>query len=511
MNKPRVFITEDERLVAISLQWKLNSLGYDVVGIASSGQETIEKIIETHPDLILMDIKLKGSLDGIETADQLRSKFDIPIIYLTAYDDDATLQRAKITEPFGYLLKPYQARDLRTTIEMALYKHTIDRELKAKEQWSQATLSSIGEGVVTTDIHGKVTFMNSVAEQLTQWLQTEAVGREISKVLNLVNVKSEQTIANPIMTAMATKQVVNQAEDTMLIAKDGRTIPIDNSGAPIIDDQGQVNGGVLVFRDVTERRELEEQLHQSKKLEALGQLAAGVAHHFNNLLTSIIGYATFAKDTLPKDQLAANDLERVLEASGKAATLTHQLLAFARQEQIQPHLTDFNLLVKKIWDNLIVSIQASISCRVVFAPDVGAVKLDTSQFEQLLTHLVDNACDAMPTGGQLIVETQKAWIQEAYCDQIIDIPPGEYALLIVTDTGLGMTDEVKAHLFEPFFTTKPVGQGTGLGLATCLGIVKQHHGHIFLQSSPEEGTCVKVFFPGQAASSSSLTINDTGR
>lgn len=264
MNKPRVFITEDERLVAISLQWKLNSLGYDVVGIASSGQETIEKIIETHPDLILMDIKLKGSLDGIETADQLRSKFDIPIIYLTAYDDDATLQRAKITEPFGYLLKPYQARDLRTTIEMALYKHTIDRELKAKEQWSQATLSSIGEGVVTTDIHGKVTFMNSVAEQLTQWLQTEAVGREISKVLNLVNVKSGQTIANPIMTAMATKQVVNQAEDTMLIAKDGRTIPIDNSGAPIIDDQGQVNGGVLVFRDVTERRELEEQLHQSK-------------------------------------------------------------------------------------------------------------------------------------------------------------------------------------------------------------------------------------------------------
>ena len=103
----------------------------------------------------------------------------------------------------------------------------------------------------------------------------------------------------------------------------------------------------------------------------------------------------------------------------------------------------------------------------------------------------------MPTGGQLIVETQKAWIQEAYCDQIIDIPPGEYALLIVTDTGLGMTDEVKAHLFEPFFTTKPVGQGTGLGLATCLGIVKQHHGHIFLQSSPKEGTCVKVFFPAQ--------------
>ncbi|MCB0168500.1 MAG: response regulator [Anaerolineae bacterium] len=498
MNKPRVFITEDERLVAISLQWKLNSLGYDVVGIASSGQETIEKIIETTPDLILMDIKLKGHLDGIETADRLRSQFDIPIIYLTAYDDDATLKRAKITEPFGYLLKPYQARDLRTTIEMALYKHSIERELKANKQWSQATLSSIGEGVITTDLYGQVTFMNSVAEQLTQWTHAEAVGHDVSKILNLINAKSGQVITNPIMTAMATKRVISLAGYTTLITKDGRSIPIDDSGAPIIDNQGQVKGGVLVFRDVSERWQLEDQLHQSKKLEALGQLAAGVAHHFNNLLTSIIGYVTFAKDMLPEDHQAANDLGRVLEASGKAATLTHQLLAFARQEQIQPYLTDFNALVRRIWDSLFDSIQASIKCQIALAPDVGSAKLDANQFEQLLIHLVSNACDAMLSGGHLTLETQRVSIQDDDCNQVIDIAPGEYALLTVTDTGLGMTDEVKAHLFEPFFTTKPVGQGTGLGLATCLGIVKQHHGYIFVQSSPKAGTEVKVYFPGQA-------------
>lgn len=497
MNKPRVFITEDERLVAISLQWKLNSLGYEVVGIASSGQEAIEKIVETQPDLILMDIKLKGDLDGIETAEQLRAKLDIPIIYLTAYDDDATLQRAKITEPFGYLLKPYQARDLRTTIEMALYKHAIEGKLKAKKQWSQATLSSIGEGVITTDIHGKITFMNSVAEQLTQWVQTEAVGSDGSQVLNLINANSGQPIANPILTAMATRRVVNMAGNTILIAKDGHMIPIDDSGAPIIDDQGRVSGGVFVFRDVTERRQLEDQLHQSRKLEALGQLAAGVAHHFNNLLTSIIGYATFAKDALPENHLAANDLERVLEASEKAATLTHQLLAFTRQKQIQPQLTDFNSIVEKIWNSQVVSLQESISGQLVLAPDVGLAKLDASQFDQLLTHLVRNACDAMPTGGQLTLKTQKVGIQDNPCEQIIDIPPGEYALLTVTDTGFGMTDEVKAHLYEPFFTTKPVGLGTGLGLATCLGIVKQHHGYIFIQSEPTAGTEVKIYFPSQ--------------
>ncbi|MCB9079899.1 MAG: response regulator [Anaerolineaceae bacterium] len=498
MNRPRIFITEDERLVAISLQWKLNSLGYDVVGIAASGQEAIEKIMETHPDLVLMDIKLKGNLDGIETAEQLRSKLDIPIIYLTAYDDDATLQRAKITEPFGYLLKPYQARDLRTTIEMALYKHAIERELRAKEQWSKATLSSIGEGVITTDIHGKITFMNSVAEQLTQWEQAEAVGYDISNVLNLVNVRSGQTVANPIIRAMAIKRIVSLDKNTTLIAKNGRSVPIDDSGAPIIDDQGQVSGGVLVFRDVTEHRQLEEQLHQSKKLEALGQLAAGVAHHFNNLLTSIIGFVTFAKDTLPENHPAANDLERVLEASDKAATLTHQLLAFTRQEQIQLQITDFNSLVEKVWNNLVASFEQSISGQAILAPDVGLAKLDANQFDQLLTHLIRNACDAMPTGGQLTLETQKVWLQENQCQQVIDIPPGEYVLLIVIDTGFGMTDEVKAHLFEPFFTTKPVGQGTGLGLATCLGIVKQHHGYIFIQSNPAAGTKVKVYFPSQS-------------
>ncbi|MCB0195358.1 MAG: response regulator [Anaerolineae bacterium] len=495
MSQCRIFITEDERLVAISLQRKLSGLGYEVVGIAASGQETLEKVAQTTPDLILMDIQLKGSFDGIETAARLRTNFDIPIIYLTAYDDDATLQRAKITEPFGYLLKPYQARDLRTTIEMALYKHTLEQKLKKKEQWSKATLNSIGEGVITTDVQGKVTYINRAAEQLTQWKPTQAVGEDMANVLKLTQEEGEQTAVSHLKPTVDTKQSVNLEHDRVLITKHGHKIPVSHSSASIIDDNGEVSGGVLVFRDITERRQLENQLYQSKKLEALGQLAEGIAHHFNNLLTSIIGYATFAQETLAENHVAKKDLERVLEASEQAASLTQQLLTFTRQEHLQLRQMDFNVLVNYLEQSLTVSTQKTITHRVILAPDVGPVELDADQFEKLLAHLIINACEAMPNGGQLTVETQKVLILPDQTEPGSDIPPGEYALLIVTDTGIGMTAEEQSHLFEPFYTTKPVGQGTGLGLATCLGIVKQHQGHIRIKSEYHQGTRIEVFFP----------------
>lgn len=498
MNKRRIFITEDERLVAISLERKLNGLGYQVVGMASSGQEALEKVAETTPDLILMDIQLKGNLDGIETAAQLRTKIDVPIIYLTAYDDEATLQRAKLTEPFGYLLKPYQARDLRTTIEMALYKHTTERQIKAKERWSQATLSSIGEGVITTDIHGNVTFINGVAEQLTQWAESEAVGNDISQVLTLIDEETTDTVTNPIIDAITTNQIVNLAKNTTLIAKNGVKIPIDNSIAPIIDEQGDVNGGVLVFRDITERRQLEEQLYQSKKLEALGQFTGGVAHHFNNMLTSIIGYVSFAMESLPRNHPARTDLERVLTVSQRAAALNNQLLAFTRRQDIKPTTINPNGLILTLRNKLDSLAQEGVILRLLLDPQLKLVKIDPNQFEELLINLATNACDAMPEGGCLTVETQQKSVTGENLNGDSGIPPGDYSLVIISDTGVGMSQEVRSRIFEPFFTTKPVDQATGLGLSTCLGIVRQHGGYIKIKSEPKKGAGVTVYLPSSA-------------
>ncbi|MBT9439463.1 MAG: response regulator, partial [Desulfobacterales bacterium] len=179
MSNSRILIVEDEGIIAKDIQSTLNRLGYSVIGIASSGEEAIKKAMEIHPDIVLMDIVLEGAMDGVEAAEYIHDHFDIPVVYLTAYSDDTTLQRAKITEPFGYILKPFHEKELYTTIEMALYKHTMQRKLKESEQWLATTLKSIGDAVIATDTGKLITFMNPVAEALTGWKQEEAIGKPL--------------------------------------------------------------------------------------------------------------------------------------------------------------------------------------------------------------------------------------------------------------------------------------------------------------------------------------------
>ena len=183
--KTRIMIVEDEGIVVLDIRSNLQELGYEVAGVASSGEEAIEKVAEERPDLVLMDIRLQGRLDGIDAAGQIRARFDIPVVYLTAHADEATLQRAKLTEPFGYLLKPFEERELQTTIELALYRHKMERKLRESERWLATTLKSIGDAVIATDDYGHIKFMNPVAEALTGWSQADALDEEFQKVLEL--------------------------------------------------------------------------------------------------------------------------------------------------------------------------------------------------------------------------------------------------------------------------------------------------------------------------------------
>ncbi|MCP4612068.1 MAG: response regulator, partial [Planctomycetes bacterium] len=235
MSKKKIYIVEDNRLVAADLVGILKRLNYTVVGKSTTGEDAIKQIIQLQPDLALIDIGLEGEIDGLEAARQIREAGDITVIYVTAYSDRETLERAKITEPFGYVLKPFDERELRVTIEMALYKHQIDRELKESRQWLQTTLQSIGDAVIATDIDGKIKFMNPVAESLTGWSQAEATGRDIMEVFRIVNEKSGQAVENPVEKVFRSGKIVGLANHTVLIAKDGRKIPIDDSAAPILD------------------------------------------------------------------------------------------------------------------------------------------------------------------------------------------------------------------------------------------------------------------------------------
>lgn len=267
--RARLLIVEDEGIVALNIQNRLEGLGYSVVATVSSGEEAIQVARETRPDLILMDIKLDGKVDGIEAAAEIHRLFHLPVVYLTAYTNDETLNRAKLTEPYGYILKPFEARDLCTTIEVALYKYQMEQQLREREQWLATTLKSIGDAVITTDTEGLVTFMNPVAEALTRWSLEEVIGNDLTHVFQTINEKTRAVVENPVLLALQQGITVGLDNHTLLVTKDGAEIPIDDSAAPIKDEVGKILGAVLVFHDNIEKQQSEARLQKNnERLEA---------------------------------------------------------------------------------------------------------------------------------------------------------------------------------------------------------------------------------------------------
>jgi two-component system cell cycle sensor histidine kinase/response regulator CckA len=259
---------------------------------------------------------------------------------------------------------------------------------------------------------------------------------------------------------------------------------------------GRRNAVLLVALDSTRRRQLEEQLRQAQKMEAVGMLAGGIAHDFNNLLTIINGYSQMLLGNLPEGDENRSSVEQIMKAGERAAELTHQLLTFSRRQVVRPKVLDLNVVVTGTAVMLRRLIGEHIELRIVAGPDLSKVHTDPGQLEQVVLNLAVNSRDAMPSGGTLILETHNVDLEEAYVGPHTTLQPGRYVMLAVTDTGTGMDAQTLSHLFEPFFTTKAQGQGTGLGLSTVYGIVKQSAGEIVVYSEPGHGTCVKIYFPG---------------
>ena len=341
MTRARILVVEDEGIVAQDIRNRLTRHGYTVVGVVETGADAVRLTAELQPDLVLMDIHLKGPMDGVEAAEQIRAGSPIPVVYLTAYADDATLRRARVTEPFGYILKPFEERELPTILEMALYKNAAERRLRASERRFATTLSSIGDGVIATDAEGRVSFLNPVAEALTGWAAAEAAGRPLAEVFRTLDEHSRAVLDAPFVR----EGVACARASVLLVSRDGRERPIDGRSAPIHDDNGRCTGAVLVFRDVTEKRRLEEQLFHARRMEGIGRLAGGVAHDFNNLLTVILGYGNLLLHSSDADHPWFNMIAEIHKAGERAANLTHQLLAFSRKQLLQPKILDLNKVV----------------------------------------------------------------------------------------------------------------------------------------------------------------------
>ena len=264
MSEKKILIVEDEIITAKDIKESLQDMGYTVIAVVSSGEEAIKKINEDNPDLVLMDIMLQGEMDGIETAKQIRSHFNIPVVYLTAYSDKEILERAKITEPFGYIIKPFNERELNTNIEIAIYKHDMERKLKESEKWLYGVIKGMGEAVIATDKNGLIKLMNPFAEAMTGWKQEDALGKPLTTFFNIISEEKDTLIDNPVTKAIREDIFYGLADQTILVTKDGMKIPLDIIGSTIKDDMGGVIGIVLIFSDIIERKKIDKALKMSK-------------------------------------------------------------------------------------------------------------------------------------------------------------------------------------------------------------------------------------------------------
>ncbi len=484
MAKAQILVVEDEGIIAQDIQNTLKKLGYAVPAIAYSGKEGIEKAQEIQPDLVLMDIVLGGGIDGIEAAEQIRRRFHIPVVYLTAYADEKTLQRAKITEPFGYILKPFEEKELYITIEMALYKHEMERRLKESQQWLTTTLKSIGDAVIATDINGCVIFMNPIAESLTGWKQKEASGKHLKKIFNIINEKTGKQVDDPVTRVLREGIVVGLANHTLLISKDGTRRSIDDSGAPIKDENGKIIGVVLVFRDVSEKRRIEQELMKADKLNSLGILAGGIAHDFNNILTAILGNIILAKEfTRPGEKI----YERLIEAekaSLRAKDLAQQLLTFSSGGAPIKKTMFISELLKE--SALFALSGSNVQCEFSISNNLWAVEIDEGQINQAINNLIINAIQSMPEGGRIKLTAENVTVSEGE-------KKGRYVKISIVDQGIGIPKEHLPKIFEPYFTTKQ--KGSGLGLAIVYSIIKKHDGYIEVETELGVGTTFKVYLP----------------
>jgi len=488
MTPIQIMVVEDESIVALEIKDRLKSLGYAVPVVATSGEEAVKQASEKQPNLVLMDIRLKGEIDGVEAAEQIRTRLDIPVVYLTAYADAHTLQRAKITEPYGYILKPFEERELHTAIEMALYKHKMERKLKESERWLATTLKSIGDAVITTDARSCVTFMNPIAEALTGWPQAEAVGKDLAEVFHIVNEETRALAENAVTRVLEEGIVVGLASHTMLIARDTTETPIDDNAAPIRDEQGNIAGVVLVFRDVSQQRRMEAELLKIQKLESLGLLAGGIAHDFNNMLTVIIGNISLMKMLLAGREAIFEKLDAMEKASLRAKGLAQQLLTFARGGAPIKKTVSLAEIITESADLALKAVH--VTCQFAIPDGLLPVEADKGQISQVLNNLFTNAEEAMPHGGMLQVQAENMMIGT---NPDLPLKSGNYVKVSIQDQGIGIARNDLSKIFDPYFTTKP--SGSGLGLATAYSIVHRHDGYITVESKPGVGTTFFIYLP----------------
>jgi len=479
----RILIVEDESIVAEDIKECLNSSGYSVIGQALTGEDALHKVRDLNPDLVLMDIVLAGKLSGTQTAAKISKSFDIPVVYLTAYADDDTIESAKVTGPYGYIVKPYDERDLNRTVEMALYSHRMQKQLKESEERYRVLVENSLLGVAIIQ-DKRFAFVNSSFCDMLGYKSEILKKLTFDQIKKLIYRQDRNNTWNIIDNALAGDKSISSL--SVRVVRRDREIRWFDLTINVIDS-GKKSAVHLIAMDTTERKRLEEQLYHSQKMESMGQLSAGVAHQLNTPLAVISTRLQILEDDIQKagDIEYLEDVRKVLESSDKMSAIISRLLTFSRQSEDVKETTDINHLLQEIL--LFVEVNArenEVKLKNDFSENLPNIPVFRNKLEQVFLNIIINAFDAMPKGGVLTVQTDRVRRNNI-----------SYIAIYFTDTGTGMLKKVKENLFEPFFTTKPAGKGTGLGMFVSYGIVKEHTGEILVQSKQGNGTQIEIYLP----------------
>ncbi len=493
MQKIKIQIVEDESIFARDLEYQLVSMNFSVVSISDTGEQAIKEAEKVVPDLILMDIRLKGKIDGIETSQKIRSHNNIPVIFLTAYADEQTLKRAKFTEPFGYLLKPINKRELKAVIEMALYKHRMEKKLWASEERFRRLVENTMDLLFVIDSHTNIVDINQTACRKSGYNREEL----LELTMKDIGIGDQKIVKKIIQQLTYTRSLT--VEDAFQ-CKDGTTFPVEihigllsTGGNPLL---------LALARDITSRQkreaekiELEKQLLRSQKLEELGRLAGGVAHDFNNMLTVIQGYSDMALLHIEQSSPLYTDLKEIRDAAYRSASLTRQLLLFSRHQPVEYSLLNINTLIKNLIQMLNRILGENVVIKTELKNGLWDVWGDLGSIEQAIMNLTINAKESILGKGKITIKTDNTIIDKSNIDTTTDAKPGKYVVIEVKDTGAGMDVETLKHIFTPFFTTKGQGKGTGLGLSVVNDIVKNNNGWIRVDSQLGKGSIFTLYLP----------------
>jgi len=448
------------------------------------------------PDIVLADYSIPG-FGGMEALEILQQEAPlVPLIVVTGSIDEETAAACIKAGAADYVLKAHLVRlgpAVRSALEMRnsrAERAAAEAALRANEQRFRALVEHSWDAVALFGPDGAILYGSPATTRILGYDLAEFVGRN---ALDLIHPEDRDGVASRLTEVMA------NSRGRVIVAarvrhKDGSWRYLEGVLTNLLDDPS-VGAIVNNYRDATERRSLEQQVIQAQKMEAVGRLAGGVAHDFNNILTAIGGYTDLLLADLPPDDPRRQDVDEIHRAADRAAALTQQLLAFSRRQVLQPKVIDLNALVSNVENLLRRLIGEDVLLATTLAGDVGRVRADPGQVEQVIVNLAVNARDAMPAGGRLTIETRNVELDAAYAAEHQTVVPGPYAVIAVSDSGTGMSAETQSHMFEPFYTTKEVGKGTGLGLATVYGIVKQSGGSIWVYSELGHGTTVKVYLP----------------